>query len=384
MSVYAGPEITSNGLVLSLDAANPKSYKVNYNNYSSYYAWDNTNGWRNVFSAGATLTTGIVDPFGGTGAVRFSCTNTTNALLRVYFSNFTPSGTEPWVVSFYVRKISGTGSAPSDFQDLTPSIDYSGQLVTGEWIRVFVSAIPTATLRNFVDLFSDSTRNYVLDFFGLQVEPGTTPSNYTPTYGSIFPRSAVYDLSNASASITSTNVTYTNASMVFTAANSNSSILIPFNSTSFTFNTEQTISIWLRPTDLSARRNPYAQAYGGGGTITQELDGMFTYYHGSAGVDGLPYQGSGSGFAITANETAMITVVRNASDVRFYKNAVLGGVTTNGFSANTVTGTSSLRIGSGYVNNYQGNIFKVDVYNRALSAQEVRQNFYANRGRFGI
>ena len=80
MSAFSGPEISDSGLVLSVDAANPKSYKVNLCNYSSYYAYDGTYGWYNIFPSGASVTSGITDPFGGTGAVRFTCTNTTNAL----------------------------------------------------------------------------------------------------------------------------------------------------------------------------------------------------------------------------------------------------------------------------------------------------------------
>jgi hypothetical protein len=398
MSVYAGPEITSNGLVLSLDAANPKSYSPNvFVSPTDIYGWVNTS----VGSASTLSRDNLVTPV-GTMPLKMAVTgndpNTPTYNTSAWNLSRVQNG-ETWVVSVWAKSSINTSGQIFVFgADSTGTSYVSGNYIgltaktfniTTQWQRfdcnIAFSNASVAHIQTRLDgpdtgYGTDGATRPTIWWDGLQVEKGTFASTFNPLRNAN--SSFVIDLTNVNSANTN-NVTYTSNNS-FSFNGTNSSITIPFNSSSFTFNTEQTISIWLRPTDLSARRNPYAQAYGGGGTITQELDGTFTYYHGSAGVDGLPYQGSVSGFAIIANETAMITVVRNASDVRFYKNAVLGGVTTNGFSANTVTGTSSLRIGSGYVSNYQGNIFKVDVYNRALSAQEVRQNFYANRGRFGI
>jgi hypothetical protein len=41
--------------------------------------------------------------------------------------------------------------------------------------------------------------------------------------------------------------------------------------------------LWLRPDDLSLRRNPLAKAYAGEGTITQETDGPLTFFQGVGG-----------------------------------------------------------------------------------------------------
>jgi hypothetical protein len=63
------------------------------------------------------------------------------------------------------------------------------------------------------------------------------------------------------------------------------------------------------------------------------------------------------------------------------------GVLMNTSSPFTLADISSLNFsvgdGMGYYN-FQGNISNVKVYNRALSANEIRQNFNALRGRFGI
>lgn len=58
---------------------------------------------------------------------------------------------------------------------------------------------------------------------------------------------------------------------------------------------------------------------------------------------------------------------------------------TNG-SATTFNGNGEILIGAFSTGNFvfQGNIASVVVYNRVLSAAEIRQNFNATRGRFGI
>ena len=149
--------------------------------YSTY----NDSTWSNVFSAGATLTTGISAPDGTNTAVRFSCNNTTNALLRVNFPSFTPNGTDQYTTSFYVRLISGTGSASTDLSDGAPSTSYNSQLITNTWVRVFTTGTPTATAKSFIDLFSDNNTNYVLDFWGVQVEKKSSLGQYVPTTGNI-------------------------------------------------------------------------------------------------------------------------------------------------------------------------------------------------------
>ena len=134
-----------------------------------------------TYTAGASITTGITAPDGTNTAVRLTCTNTTNALLRVNIPSLTPNGTDTYTTSFYVRKISGTGGAFTDLGDGNPSADYSSQLVTNQWVRVTVSGVPTATAKTFLDLFSDNNTNYVLDFWGVQLEKSSVATDYTPT-----------------------------------------------------------------------------------------------------------------------------------------------------------------------------------------------------------
>jgi hypothetical protein len=79
------------------------------------------------------------------------------------------------------------------------------------------------------------------------------------------------------------------------------------------------------------------------------------------------------------------TVTFNSGTVIFYKNG-------NPFSSGSLgvsslpPSTGPLYVGflKGYSAYYPGNIYTTQIYNRALSASEIQQNFNALRGRYGI
>lgn len=165
-------------------------------------------------------------------------------------------------------------------------------------------------------------------------------------------------------------------------------VRVSYNASSMDFSLAQTVCMWLKPlTGATAfRRNPYAQAYGGPGTITHETGGDFTYYFGTNGGDGSPYVGRGSGFNVVVNELAFITVSRNqgTNTSKWYKNGSLITTADAGGYATTANGSSNIIIGAGYVTSFLGHIYNVSVYNRALTDAEVLQNYCALRSRYGM
>ena len=169
---------------------------------------------------------------------------------------------------------------------------------------------------------------------------------------------------------------------------SNDYVAIAHNASSMDFSLAQTICIWMKPDtgSNSARRNPYNQAYGGPGTLTHERNQTINYYFGTNGGNSSPYVGRNSGFTVAPLELAFIAVTRNQTEnvCRWYKNGNLITSANAGGYATTANGTSPIWIGSGYAGRWLGNIYSTAVYNRALSAAEVAQNFNALRGRFGI
>jgi hypothetical protein len=146
------------------------------------------------------------------------------------------------------------------------------------------------------------------------------------------------------------------------------------NPTSLQISNNQSISLWIYPYDFSSRRNPYAKAYGGEGTITQETNGSLSYYYGTGAGNTTPYQGFNSGSVLKLNTWNYITLVRDLTNMKlyWYDNGNLVNQTTASYS---VASTSSLpvTIGTGYAGNYNGSIDDVRIYNRALSSAEINQ-----------
>lgn len=142
----------------------------------------------------------------------------------------------------------------------------------------------------------------------------------------------------------------------------------------------QTIALWLSPSDFSARKNPYAKAYGGEGTITIETNGTVNYYYGTCGGNCTPYQGFGMTSALQANTWTHLAIVRDLSAMKlyWYKNGVKTNEVTASYSSATASTLYAL-IARGYVYNFSGVLDDVRVYNRALSADEVRTMYNATK-----
>jgi hypothetical protein len=148
------------------------------------------------------------------------------------------------------------------------------------------------------------------------------------------------------------------------------------NSSSLQITGNQTIEMWLYPTDFSIRRNPYNKAYGGEGTITQELNGELSYYYGTNGGNAPPYQKISSSTMLERNKWSHVVLVRNLTNMKltWYINGVQTSTATASYVA-AVASTSGVTIGSGYAGHYAGEIDEARIYNIALSPSEI-QNHY--------
>jgi len=85
-------------------------------------------------------------------------------------------------------------------------------------------------------------------------------------------------------------------------------------------------------------------------------------------------------------QPVMITALRSGSTTYFYINSSLKK--TGSSSSSIGTSSNIFRIGDNSNNSsseqFKGGVYSTQIYNRALSADEVSQNFNALRGRFGI
>jgi hypothetical protein len=78
----------------------------------------------------------------------------------------------------------------------------------------------------------------------------------------------------------------------------------------------------------------------------------------------------------------------NANKGKIYVNGQLSSLTMAGLNTTTVSSTSTINFWVGSLEGYggytNGNIASVQLYNRALSSQEVLQNYNATKSRFGL
>jgi len=138
---------------------------------------------------------------------------------------------------------------------------------------------------------------------------------------------------------------------------------------------DQTISIWVKPSNFSARRNFYNRNYGGEGTITQETNGTLNYYWGTNGGNSTPYQGFNSVTGLILNQWNHVCLVRKlgvGGYLRWYINGVQTATATPAY-AESAKSVSNLILGTGYTTFFNGVLADVRQYAEALSADDIKE-----------
>lgn len=407
MSVYSGPTLATSNLVFAIDAANQKSYSPNVFRFpTDLYSWATT-GNQVTLSRDT-----IASPVGST-PLKMVVTGNDPYIPTYNSSTWNLSRAldgETWTISVYVKATQATTG-----QFFIFGADSTGvSLIGGQWVYIAATTFNittswtrvsyTVTLTNNANLPSNPVAfiqarldgpdtggagiNIWWDGLQLERSSSATPFNSRQNANANSVIDLTSNLNNGSFANTYKFTANSSGGFVFDGlAATNSYINIPYNSTTMDFSKAQTICMWLKPHTGSntARRNPYNQAYGGPGTITYEINKTFTYYFGTNGENALPYTERNSIFTVEPNEIAMISITRDqtANTFAWFKNGQLIGSTHASYPS-VANGTSPIRIGSGYAGYFLGEIYECKVYNRALSAQEIKQYFNAYRGRYGL
>jgi len=164
--------------------------------------------------------------------------------------------------------------------------------------------------------------------------------------------------------------------------NGSSNYGIVTNNSTLNFASAQTLQIVMRHSYTVGRRNPWNQAYAGYGTWTHEQGENISQYFGNGGGDNSPYIGVGSP-STPRSVWNVMCAVRSTTSFKWFINGGLSSTTSNpyGTLANTA---ANITIGNGYAGYWQGDMGMVMAYTRALSDDEVAQNYNAIKQRFNI
>ena len=144
---------------------------------------------------------------------------------------------------------------------------------------------------------------------------------------------------------------------------------------------DQTIEMWLKPADFDQRRNPWAKAYAGEGTLTQETNGTINYFYGIAGNNsgsgGSEYTAINTRYVLPLGEWTHVAVVRDLTGgkLRWFVNGRLTNEIDALFPA-AVAGSLDVLIGAGYVSAYNGGIDEVRLWSVARTQAEIQATLF--------
>jgi len=386
MSLGHGTSVVRDGLVFNYDMSNlQKSWRgaptVNLMPNPTFASNLTPWSYQTLGNGSATLDTNV--KYKGNNSVRIERTSTggeTNVWLNLSASQGLLPNTQYTFTANCLATAPSQAALFSYFGSTSNGFVYHSG--SGKWERL-VHTFTTRDTEPYIQIrmfHNSTTLNLPVWFSTIQVEQNTFATPFVA--GTRSNTQAILDLTNNN-TVTANSLTY-NADGSFGFSGSNS-LTVPYNPSLFTFNNEQTIIIWMKnEASVATRRNPYNQAYGGAGTITHENNTNFNYFYGTSGINNTPYTAHTSPFSVIFNETAQIAITRNVSQTAWYKNGALGNTRANPYGATVVTGTSPILIGTGYTTGVIGPLYTVQIYNRALTAAEIEQNFEALRGRYGI
>ena len=384
MGLAHSPRIVTDGLVLALDAGNGKGYDKYENLLLSSESFDS---WTD--SGNITVTPNAIEAPDGTLTADKIEGVDTGISTYVYQSLVGVNTSTTYTYSFWIKSVDGSsGDWGINFFNSTGH-NRTTVPVTGEWNRVSAQFSNFNTSNNNIyiadnrDGLADLTEAYV---WGAQLEQGSYVNDYYKTTGVRKTRGTTWtDLSGNGnngtligvPSYNNTNGGNFNFDNVDDYVNLGSSVI---NSTAYTK------VAWIRPEGGS--RNIISSS-GTNGHVMWMSNSTSTVYAGHNGY------WSNTNFRVSHRPNnpgdmlnqwwCVVVTFSTSSGWAMYFNGELVDTDSNTDALNNASlDTYISSYGGAGANLFDGDIPVVQIYNRALTASEVKQNFNALRGRFGI
>lgn len=411
--IYGTPTIVTNGLVLNLDALNSKSIPVDPTVNLALWSQDFSQSvWsKSIYD---TTTTGSTAPDGTPTATLI---DETNAYLNpatvaqaniiatsptITYSIYTKKGTATFRSFLLRNNTTSTNFTGLSFQYSISSsaTGWTVQDVGNDWFRLSYTQTTGITPGNILQIYagrsgaatSGSTATWYV--WGAQVEATSYATPYIISTSTNGRRNTWSDLSGNNNTATLASSSISGSIPTFPSANNR---VLQFDGTSSycTLGTKNliqndfSISIWFKLNNSGDKEhfifsNNYATSPAL--LITANTLGSareLTAYYVSGSVT--PYVISSTTNIPTSINN--ITLTRNGSTNIPYLNGI--EQTSRIFTNSTVLGSGLYELGYATIRNkttsyLQGNIYTTQIYNRALTQQEITQNYNALKSRFGL
>jgi hypothetical protein len=408
MGIAYNSRIVTDGLVLALDAGNIKSYDANENLIT--YSNDFTTWTKQAISGGVVgiIPNNLTSPDGAINATRYYV-QTAGSSFYSLFTGVSVSVSTSYTYSVFIKPgestttglviFDGVGNASSSFNlntgaliatssNANTTIQSAGSVNYGNgWYRYYITFSSTLSggFTFKIDL-GTTTLNQGFYIYGAQVEKGSVVNPYYPTTGTTKTRGTTWtDLSGRGNTGTLTNgPTYSSANGGVLSFDGSNNYVSSFP-TQISGTGSKTVSCWFK-TNITTRNGLCGirqsdTLYGWVLTVNRTSTGNLTYFH--AGGNELQVA---AGITTNTWYNACVTYDLSTATVTLYLNGSQIGSPTPSFSTilssnyNGVIGAEDGAFG----NKFNGNISNTLIYNRALTASEIQQNFNALRGRYAI
>jgi hypothetical protein len=340
----------------------------------------------------------VAAPDGSLTADRITITSAANDFLYKGLSSGQLAAATTHTFSFWIKSVDGSSGTWGVNNYNGTSHNRQTVSVTGEWVRVSVQfANTSANLNNIYiadnrDGLANLTDVYV---WGAQLEQGSSVTDYYATTGTIKTRGSVVSSGVGTLTGTLTNGVGYNSSNggSFTFDGDDDYVNLGTISTSNVLQMNDpsggglTVSWWGYFNDIG---DPFQRIFdkSSGGSATNG----WAIYTGFTGETPVLQLGSGGSDKVISNsiltstwQNWCVTWVKSSETYVTYLNGVQDKTGTKTWNIPSVE--TDARIGSwnhSTGREYNGKIASLKIYNRALTASEIQQNFNALRGRFGI
>ena len=408
MGVSYNPQIVTNGLVCNFDIANQKSYSPNVHPKPlDLYSWINTPTGHYCTLSVDTTTSSPVGNLNRPLKMVQTGADTYTATYNASTWQLSPAvAGQTWTVSVWVKasvsmtiegcwiaELSSAGGFLAGGGSPYPTIGTNWTRISSTYTLVNASTAYVAVRLDG----SQTLGSGIVWWDGLQLERSASMTTFNPNTNTN--NVLVKDTSNTSNNGTLTNNPIYSAAgyLTYTAASSHYISLASVSNLQFLGVLPFSYEAWVYPTI-----NPGATAWLGiicrEGNPGSGRDGYNLYFTGSATtttyfiferyVAGTrSWAGNSVDSTLSVNKWSHLVATFDGYNMILYLNGtVLGTSGTTGSITNTTAVTNIGMLGPTPATtlNFTGRISATRIYNKALTATEVQQNFNAIRGRYGI